>query len=118
RAAMCGRLSAMYVHCSETSSRMVPVEKLRRIGQRLTTSSLMRAKTFGSNVGAPSSCRAWMCTTEAPASYALLHSCPISSGVYGMEGHCFRLARTPVTAQVMTQRSGSRVLFIGLLLHC
>src|SRR5688572_20253440 len=32
-----------------------------------------------------------------------------------MPGHCLRFARTPVTAQVMTQRSGSRVLIGSLL---
>jgi len=73
RAAMCGRLSPMYRHCSETSSRIVPVEKFRRIGQRFWTSSLMRAKTFGSNVGEPSSWRAVMFPTAAPASSGRVH---------------------------------------------
>jgi hypothetical protein len=67
-AAIAGRLSRMIVVCSETSSRIVPVEKLRMMGQRLRTSSLILANTAGLNVGEPSSLRAWMCTTAAPAS--------------------------------------------------
>jgi hypothetical protein len=65
----------------------------------------MRANTCGLNVGMPSSRRAWMCATVAPASYARRHSSPISSGVYGMFLHWSRLASTPVTAQVTTQAS-------------
>jgi hypothetical protein len=38
------------------------------MGQRLRVSSLIAAKVPVSNVGEPSSLRAWMCTTAAPAS--------------------------------------------------
>ena len=65
---MSGRLSRTYVHCSLTSSTIVPVEKFRMIGQRLRVSSLIRWNVAGENVGVPSSLRAWMCTTAAPAS--------------------------------------------------
>jgi len=67
---------------------MVPVEKFRMIGQRLRVSSLIFANVAVENVGVPSSLRAWMWTTAAPASYARLHSSAISPGVYGMYGHC------------------------------
>jgi len=38
-----------------------------------------------------------MCKMLAPASTALRPSSAISSGVYGMYGHCFLLASTPVS---------------------
>jgi hypothetical protein len=67
----------------------------------------MAAKTSGRQDGLPSSSRAWMCTTWAPASQARLASSAISTGVYGIAGHCARLASTPVSAQeTMTGASG------------
>src|SRR5260370_14898052 len=43
-----------------------------------------------------------MCTIAAPASAARWASSPISLGVYGIAGHCSRVARTPVSAALMT----------------
>src|ERR1700722_11308307 len=42
---------------------------------------------------------------EAPSSTARLASAPYSSGVYGIAGHCSRLAITPEIEQVMTTGS-------------
>ena len=77
-----------------------PVEKFRIIGQRLRVSEAMAAYVEGSKVGPPSSVRAWMWTTAAPASCARRASSAISTGVYGTHGHWSRLASTPVSAQV------------------
>src|SRR5260370_4483419 len=43
-----------------------------------------------------------MCTMAGPASAARWASSPISLGVYGIAGHCSRVARTPVSAALMT----------------
>ncbi len=67
-AAISGRALADVRALLGDSSTIVPVEKLRMTGQRLRTSSLMRANVAGEKVGEPSSLRAWMCTTAAPAS--------------------------------------------------
>jgi ActR/RegA family two-component response regulator len=50
-------------------------------------------------VGEPSSLRAWMWTTAAPASYARRASSAISTGVYGIAGQCFLVVTAPVRAQ-------------------
>src|SRR4051812_21586363 len=77
-----------------------PVEKFRMTGHRCAISRAIAAYTSGAYVGPPSSVRAWMCTTAAPASNARRASSAISSGVYGTQGHWSRLASTPVSAQV------------------
>jgi hypothetical protein len=64
-------ISGLYAFtCSAflTSGSMVPVEKLRMIGHTLRIASPMAAKRSVAYDGAPSSSRAWMCTTAAPAS--------------------------------------------------
>src|SRR6266545_2419118 len=76
-----------------------PVDQLMRTGERLWISSLMRRKVSASQVGAPSSVRAWTCTMAAPASCARRASSPSSAGVYGMAGQCFLLVTAPVRAQ-------------------
>src|SRR5688500_18301495 len=51
------------------------------------------------HVGEPSSLRAWMCTTAAPASYARFASSAISTGVYGIAGQWRFVVTAPVKAQ-------------------
>src|SRR3954469_5302480 len=95
-----------------------PVEKFRMTGQRCAISRAIAAYTSGAYVGPPSSVRAWMCTTAAPASYARAASSAISAGVYGTHGHCSRVARTPGSAQVTITLSVliSASLEVGLAL--
>src|SRR6195952_2306328 len=76
-----------------------PVDQLMRIGQRALVSPMICANVSGSHGGEPSSLRAWMWTTAAPASYARLASSAISTGVYGIAGQCFLVVTAPVRAQ-------------------
>jgi hypothetical protein len=51
----------------------------------------------------PSGVRAWMWIIEQPSSTARFASAAYSSGVYGIAGHCSRLATAPEIEQVMMQ---------------
>src|SRR3569623_307685 len=78
-----------------------PVDQLISTGQRAFVSSMILAKVSFDQVGEPSSLRAWMWTTAAPASYARFASSAISTGVYGIAGQCFLVVTAPVRAQEM-----------------
>src|SRR5687767_2020819 len=75
-----------------------PVDQLISTGDRLRVSSMIFANVSFDHVGTPSSVRAWMWTTAAPASYARLASSAISTGVYGIAGQCFLVVTAPVRA--------------------
>src|SRR6185503_4351820 len=75
-----------------------PVDQLISTGQRFLVSSMIRVNVSLDHVGTPSSVRAWMWTTAAPASYARLASSAISTGVYGIAGQCFLVVTAPVSA--------------------
>jgi hypothetical protein len=47
---------------------------------------------------------------EQPSSTARLASAAYSSGVYGIAGHCSRLATAPEIEQVMMQGSSKRLI--------
>ena len=47
---------------------------------------------------------------EQPSSTARLASAAYSSGVYGIAGHCSRLATAPEIEQVITQGSSKRLI--------
>src|SRR3954470_11321061 len=52
-------------------------------------------------LGAPSGRRAWMWIITPPSSAIRRASAAYSCGVYGIAGHCSRLASAPEIAQVM-----------------
>src|SRR5205809_8091716 len=77
---------------SSTESRIAPV---------------IARKSSISYDGTPSGVRAWMWIIEPPSSTIRRASAPYSSGVYGIAGHCSRLAIAPEMAQVMTAGSST-----------
>src|SRR5215510_822801 len=92
-----------------------PVDQLMSTGQRALVSRMIAAKVSRDHVGEPSSLRAWMCTIDAPASYARRASSAISTGVYGIAGQCFFVVTAPVSAHErmtlsaeLLMRGGSR----------
>src|SRR3982751_5230918 len=105
RAAICGR-SARWLTRSVIGP-APPVDQLISTGQRCRISAMMRAKGSFDHVGEPSSLRAWMCTIDAPASYARRASSAISTGVYGIAGQCFLVVTAPVRAQDRTTLSAA-----------
>src|SRR5712692_6161894 len=102
RAAISGRRSRMCATRSSGGMPMAPVEKLTITSVRARTSVKISSKVSSFQSAAPSDMRAWMCTIAAPASAARPASSAISLGVYGMAGHCSRVASTPVSAAVIT----------------
>src|SRR6266567_6788844 len=101
-AAISGRRSRMWAMRSSGGMPTAPVEKLTMTSVWARTSAKISAKVSTLQSGPPSGVRAWMCTIAAPASTALLASSAISLGAYGIAGHCSRVARTPVSAAVIT----------------
>src|SRR2546425_5470722 len=101
-AAISGLRSRMWAMRSSGGMPTAPVEKLMIASVRARTAEKISAKVSTLQSGPPSGLRAWMCTIAAPASAARLASSPISLGVYGMAGHCSRVASTPVSAAEMT----------------
>ena len=97
------------MHCSVTSSRIVPVEKLRRIGRALAHLFLdarerRRAEGRATRRRCARGCaRPWRRRRRRASPPR--RSRPACTGRFG---HCLRFASTPVSAHVMTQRSGSR----------
>src|SRR5438445_12606532 len=92
-----------------------PVEKLMSISgasDRIASRMSLYAPTRC--VGVPSGSRAWMCTIVQPFSKDFLDSDAYSSGVYGMYGHCARLAATPDSATVMTDLSSSPISLLSV----
>ena len=81
RAAISGFSSLMCATRSAAGMPTEPVEKLMITSLRERTSSKIRRKVSGDQVGVPSSLRAWMWTIAAPASAARRDSSPISAGV-------------------------------------
>src|SRR3954452_12348912 len=83
-----------------------PVENCTIIpGQCRRTPSCTWANRAGSEAGLSSGLRTWMCTSEAPASYAsrVLSTC--SAGVVGTAGLSFLRGTDPVIATAMTTGS-------------
>src|SRR3954464_14874069 len=69
--------------------------------------SVIARKSSTSYDGVPSGLRAWMWIITPPPSTILRASAPYSSGVYGIAGHCSRLASAPEIEQVMTTGSST-----------
>src|SRR4051812_19314713 len=84
-----------------------------RTGQRARVSRMIASKVSRDQVGEPSSLRAWMCTTAAPASYARRASSAISTGVYGIAGQCFLVVTAPVKAHDRITLSAEEELIRG-----
>src|SRR5579864_1640744 len=101
-AAISGRSSRMWAILSSAGIPTAPVEKFTSTSVRARTSERILPNVSTLQSGPPSGVRAWMCTIAAPASAARFASSAISRGVYGMAGHCSRVASTPVSAAVMT----------------
>src|SRR5215211_1529050 len=72
--------------------------------------SVIARKSSTSKEGTPSGVRAWMWIIDAPSSTARLASAAYSSGVYGIAGHCSRLATAPEIEQVMIAGSSNRLM--------
>src|SRR3569623_641934 len=85
-----------------------PGDQLISTGQRAFVSSMILAKVSFDQVGEPSSLRAWMWTSAAPASYARFASSASSTGVYVSAGQCFLVVTAPVRAQEMMDLGAPR----------
>src|SRR5215211_1528929 len=72
--------------------------------------SVIARKSSTSKEGTPSGVRAWMWIIDAPSSTARLASAAYSSGVYGIAGHCSRLATAPEIEQVTIAGSSNRLM--------
>src|SRR6202171_2555093 len=102
RAPISGFSRAMWPTRCSMGMPTAPVEKLMMMSLRLRISSMIWRYFSTLKLGIPSSSRAWMWTTAAPASAQRLASSAISTGVYGMYWHCLRVLSAPVSATVMT----------------
>src|SRR3954462_898602 len=78
--------------------------------------SVIARKSSISYDGTPSGVRAWMWIIVAPSSTARLASAAYSSGVYGMAGHCSRLATAPEIEQTTIAGSSNRLMRASLAL--
>src|SRR5439155_11382471 len=67
--------------------------------------SVIARKSSTSYDGVPSGFRAWMWIIVPPSSTIRRASAPYSSGVYGIAGHCSRLASVPEIEHVITTGS-------------
>src|ERR1700680_222264 len=117
RAPISGLRRAMWPTRCSIGMPTAPVEKLMMMLLRWRISSMIPRYFSTLKLGSPSSSRAWMCTTAAPASAQRRASSAISTGVYGMYSHWLRVVRAPVRAAVITTRSRP-MLSIPLLILC
>src|SRR5881397_980549 len=80
-------------------------------GASARIASVMARKSSTAWLGVPSGRREWMWIITPPSAAIRRASAPYSSGVYGIAGHCSRLASAPEIAQVRITGSSRAIGF-------